>query len=157
MSYRPISLLSPLAKIPKNLLLSLLQDSITLAEHQHRFREGRSTAAALQQITDHIRTGLNKNKPVDLTVMVAIDLSKAFNMVHHEIHLKDISELPLNSRIKRFLASYLRGRQTYVEMSKLCKMRQGVPPERSTFPGSLQFIHGQDAWSTTKHKTNYIC
>ena len=33
-------------------------------------------------------------------------MSKAFNTVNHGILLKDIFELPLNSRIKRFLASY---------------------------------------------------
>ena len=70
---------------------------------------------ALQEITDHIKTGLNKNKPIDQTVIVAIDLSKAFDAVDHKILQNDISELPLNSNLKQFLASYLRGRQTYVE------------------------------------------
>ena len=68
---------------------------------------------------------------MDRTVMVAIDLSKVFDTVDHKILIKDISILPLNSNIKLFLVSYLRGRQTYVEFQgskyKLRKMRQGVP------------------------------
>ena len=75
--------------------------------------------------------GLNKGKPVDNTFMVAIALSWAFNTVDQEILPKEISELPLNNNYKCFLASYLRGRQTYVEFrgakSKYRKMRQGVP------------------------------
>ena len=49
---------------------------------------------------DHVKTGLNKNKPVDRAVMVAIDLLKAFNTVDHEILLNDIAELPQNSNLK---------------------------------------------------------
>ena len=130
-SYRPISLLSPPAKILESILLSPIQDSINLADHQHGFCKGRSTATALQDITDHIKTGLNKKKPVDRTIMVAIDLSRAFDTVNHELLLKEISDLNLDSKIKCFLFSYLRGRQTFVDFrgakSKYRKMRQGVP------------------------------
>ena len=130
-SYRPISLLSPAAKILESLTLPQIQASVTLAPHQHGFRKGRSTLTALQEISDHITTGLNKKKPVDRTVMVAVDLSRAFDTVDHEILLKDVAELPLNHHLKRFLFAYLRGRQTFVEFrgakSKHRKMRQGVP------------------------------
>ena len=130
-SYRPISLLSPLAKLLESVILTPLNAAIPLADHQHGFRKGRSTQTALRTITDHITTGLNKPKPVDRTVLVAVDLSKAFDTVNLELLLKDISELPLNKNIIKFLFSYLRGRQTYVEFrgckSKHRKMRQGVP------------------------------
>ena len=60
-------------------------------------------------------TGLNNKKPVDRTLLVAIDLSRPFNIVDHKILLKDISELSLYGNIKKFLVSYLRGRQTLDE------------------------------------------
>ena len=130
-SYRPISLLSPPAKILESILLPNISNAINFAPHQHGFRKGYSTTTALQTLTDHITYGLNKNKPVDRTVVVAIDLSKAFDTVNHELLLKDILGLNLNNNIKRFLSAYLRGRQTYVEFrnkrSKFRKMRQGVP------------------------------
>ena len=130
-SYRPISLLSPLAKILEALLLPSLNESIQLADHQHGFRKARSTTTALQDIKNHITNGLNKKKPVDRTISVAIDLSKAFDTVDHQLLLKDILDLPLNGYIKRFLCSYLRGRQTFVifrgSKSPLRKMKQGVP------------------------------
>ena len=62
---------------------------------------------------------------------VAIDLSKAFDTVDLSQLLQDISELEINSYIKRFLKAYLRGRHTYVEFrgekSKFRKIKQGVP------------------------------
>ena len=70
-------------------------------------------------------------QPVNRTVCVAIDLSKAFDTVDHHQLLDNIDNLTLNAHIKRFLCSYLRGRQTYVEFrgskSKHRKMKQGVP------------------------------
>jgi hypothetical protein len=130
-SYRPISLLSPVAKTLESILLPEITAAIPFANHQHGFRKGRSTLTALQSISNHITQGLNKKKPVDRTIAVAIDLSKAFDTVNHEILLKDIEELDLNNHIKRFLNAYLRGRQTFVEFrgatSKFRKMKQGVP------------------------------
>ena len=65
------------------------------------------------------------------TITVAIDLSRAFDTIDHDILLSDIKDLQLNGHIKQFLCAYLRGRQTYVEFrgskSKFRKMRQGVP------------------------------
>ena len=87
-----------------------VQESIDFADHQHGFRKGWLTLTALQAISDHVTTGLNESKPRDRTVLVAIDLSKAFDTVSHEFLLNDIAELPLNSYLKRFLACYLNGR-----------------------------------------------
>ena len=130
-SFRPISLLSPPAKTLESIILSEIQQSITLAPHQHGFRSGRSTQTALQEITDYVTDGLNRPKPRHRTVLVAIDLSKAFDTVNHDILFDDIANLPLNNYIKRFLLSYLRGRLTYVvfrgRKSRYRKMRQGVP------------------------------
>ena len=129
-SFCPISLLSPPAKILETIALEPLNQSITLAPHQHGFRNSRSTITALQEVVDHVTTGLNCGKHADRTVLVAVDLSKAFDTVNHELLLNDIAELPLNSNLKRFLFSYLRGRSTYVELrgkkSSQKKMKQGI-------------------------------
>ena len=130
-SYRPVSLLSPLAKLLEALILPHVQQAVVLAEHQHGFRKGRSCTTALQDITSHIKKGLNREKPVHRTVLVAVDLSCAFDTVSHETLIKDVSKLQLDPYLKRFIAGYLRGRKTYVEFrnvtSKCRQMRQGVP------------------------------
>ena len=130
-SYRPVSLLSPLAKLMESLLLPHLQEAVPLKDHQHGFRKGRSCTTALHTITSHIKEGLNINKPVNRTVLVAVDLTCAFDTVSHEILIADIAKLNLDPFIKRFLCGYLRGRKTFVEFrntkSKHRQMRQGVP------------------------------
>ena len=130
-SYRPVSLLSPAVKTLEALLLPLINNAVRLAEHQHGFRKNRSTTTALHSILEHINTGLNRKKPVHRTVSVAIDLSKAFDTVDHQLLLEDINNLDLNDHVKRFLCAYLRGRQTYVvfrnSKSTYRKVKQGVP------------------------------
>lgn len=131
-SYRPISLLSPAAKILEAILLPQVSEAIDLQHHQHGFRKNRSTTTALHDISNYITKGLNKKQPVDRTVSVAIDLSRAFDTVDHNILLKDIDQLQhLNDHVKRYLCAYIRGRWTYVEFrgvkSKCRKMKQGVP------------------------------
>ena len=130
-SRRPISLLFPPAKILESTLLPDLEEALPLADRQHGFRKGRSTTTALQEITNYILDNLNKKKPAHRTIMVAVDLTRAFDTHNHEILIKVITDLQLNNRIKRFLGAYLRGKQTYVEYggvkSNMRKMKQGVP------------------------------
>ena len=130
-SFRPISLLSPLAKILESVLLPLISQAVVLEDHQHGFRKGKSTTTALHTINEHITNGLNSKIPANRTISVAIDLSRAFDTVDHDLLLKDINELDLNDNIKRFICAYLRGRQTYVEFrgakSQYRKVKQGVP------------------------------
>ena len=130
-SYRPVSLLSPLIKTLEALLLPLINNAVNLADHQHGFRKNRSTTTALHSILEHINSGLNRKQPVHRTVSVAIDLSKAFDTVDHQLLLEDINNLNLNDNVKRFLCAYLRGRQTYVvfrnSKSTYRKVKQGVP------------------------------
>ena len=160
-SYRPISLLSPAAKTLEAIIQPEIADSIELKDHQHGFRKSRSTTTALQGISDHIIKGLNIKKPVKRTVLVAIDLSKAFDTVDHEILLNDINELPLNQRIKRFLFAYLRGRQTYVEFrgkkSKCRIMRQGSTTRWSSISTSFQSLHEKDAPTPTRCHGQNLC
>lgn len=89
-SYRPISLLSPVIKIYEALILKILENHIRPSDHQHGFCKNRSTTTALHQITHHIQCGLNDNIPHQRSVLVALNLSPAFDTVSHSILLKDI-------------------------------------------------------------------
>lgn len=87
--------------------MCLLKDQIHLAEQQHGFRKNRSTTTALHHITDHIQRGLNEKRPNKRTILVALDLSKAFDTVCHSILLKNILESNISNIIKRWLSSYI--------------------------------------------------
>lgn len=55
--------------------------------------------------------GLNQRKPNHITVLVALDLSKASDLVSHEILLRDIYSSTLPPRLKKFQAN-MSGHQT---------------------------------------------
>ena len=130
-SYRPIALLSPVAKLIEKLLLPSLKESLPVANHQHGFRSGRSTTTCLDSIYHLIATGLNQPKPAHRTVLVALDLSKAFDTVRHDRLLEIIVSSPLAPSIKRWLGVYLRNRQAITEFrgvhSKYRRIKMGVP------------------------------
>ena len=63
-SYRPISLLSPVAKILESLLLPHLQQHLALKPHQHGFRKLRSTTTALTELNTLISDGGNSTLPL---------------------------------------------------------------------------------------------
>ncbi|XP_075163033.1 uncharacterized protein LOC142235657 [Haematobia irritans] len=114
-SYRPITLLSPVTKILEAILLPYFTEHLMLAEHQHGFRSGRSTTTALCELTANIAEGLNSKRPHKRSILVALDLSKAFDTVNHTTLLGDIRGTSLPSNLKRWLANYMAGRQSYVE------------------------------------------
>ena len=130
-SYRPISLLSPVAKTLEALLLPSIRESYPVADHQHGFRKQHSTTTALHAISTHISRGLNQNRPCDRTVLVALDLSKAFDTVSHATVFEDIENTSLRPSLKRWIINYMCGRQSYVEFrnkkSKPRRVKQGVP------------------------------
>src|SRR6476619_1631168 len=74
-SYRPILLLSPIAKIMEKIILLYVTANIPNNPHQHGFKTHHSTSTALHQLTQ----GFNKPQPADRTIIVSLDLSKAFD------------------------------------------------------------------------------
>ena len=118
-SYRPVSLLCPAVKIMERTLLPYLETHLTVPNHQHGFRKFHSTATALHKINQTITKGFNKPQPPDRTLLLQIDLSKAFDMVDHDKLLLDIHHSSLPGALKRWLGCYLHGRQWRYNM--LCK------------------------------------
>ena len=70
-------------------------------------------------------------RPCSRTIMVALDLKRAFDTVSHNLLMQDIMNTCIPSQFKHWLISYLRGRNTYVEYhdktSGHRKMKQAVP------------------------------
>ena len=62
-SYRPIALLSPIAKTLEKIIFPHTTINIILPTHQHGFRAAHSTTTALYQINKTILTGFNKPPP----------------------------------------------------------------------------------------------
>ena len=142
-SYRPVSLLCPAIKILERLILPTLTEHLPVPPHQHGFRSKHSTVTALNDFNQKISEGFNKRKPADRTVLLQIDLSKAFDMVSHEKLLTDLYRTTLPDSIKRWFNSYLHGRQSRVNFrdatSSTRNVKTGVPQGAVTSPILFNF------------------
>ena len=110
-NYRPISLLSPIAKTLQKILLPYITENIPEISHQHGFKHKHSTHIALRNICHQITNDLNNPRPPQRTVAVALDMSKALDTVsiHKLIHTLTLTNIP--NIIIKFIANYLKGRQ----------------------------------------------
>ena len=90
-SYRPISLLCPASKNLEKCLLPTIQKHLKCKQHQHGFRRNHSTISPLNEISAAITDGFNQKPPAERTLLVALDLLKAFDLVSHNTLLADIN------------------------------------------------------------------
>ena len=110
-SYRPVSLLCPAAKILEKLLLPIPRAHLPLSHHQHGFRQGHSTTTALMKIVKAAGDGFNRRLPhPDRTLVVALDLTKAFDSLDHSILIRKMAASSLPNTVVRWVANYLHGR-----------------------------------------------
>ena len=131
-SYRPISLLNSLSKLCEIALLTLIQKHLKqnniIPEFQFGFNPGYGTTEALVRLNDHILEAKNKKHH---TVCVFLDVEKAFDTVWHELLIKKLIILNFDSKIVRFIKSYLEKRTFYVELngekSNRHQINAGVP------------------------------
>ena len=142
-SYRPVSLLCPGVKILERLLLPTLQEHLPIPDFQHGFRKKHSTVSALNELNQDISGGFNQKKPANRTLLLQIDLSKAFDMVVHSKLLQDLNNSSLPPFVKRWLSCYIHGRQSKVNFrgktSKSRNVRTGVPQGAVTSPIIFNF------------------
>jgi hypothetical protein len=108
-SYCPISLLSPAIKVLERLLLPFLSDSLPTATTQHGYKPLHSCTTALLPLATKVAVGFNEAKSASRTILVALDLAKAFDAVDHDLLLTKVSNMNLHSNIVRWLKAYLRG------------------------------------------------
>jgi hypothetical protein len=142
-SFRPVSILCPSIKILERLVLPILDNHLQVPVYQHGFRKNHSTITALHDFNQDVCKGFNQNLPPDRTVLVQIDLSKAFDMVNHDKLLKGLNDSDLPPHLKRWMNCYLRGRQSKVQFrnktSTSRNVRTGVPQGAVTSPLLFSF------------------
>ena len=114
-SYRPISLLSPTAKLLEKIILPYITNNIPSIYHQHGFKTKHSTTTALHQLTNHITTGFNQTKPPHRTITIALDMSQAFDTVNHYTLIEKLINTNTPNLITRFIANYIRGRKAFTQ------------------------------------------
>ena len=111
-NYRPISTLPVFGKIFEKIIYSRLykffSSQDTLDDAQFGFRQGHSTAHALQHSINIINDSHRQQKHV---IGIFIDLSKAFDTLDHRILLDKLYNSGVRGIAHDLLSSYLTGRK----------------------------------------------
>ena len=109
-NYRPISLLSPLAKVFEKLksirLTKFLKDNNILADQQLGFRKGKghSTTQAVTDIYSQICSNPDNDK---LSCVLLLDLKKAFDTVSHEILPRNLHKYSIRGKSNKLFQGYV--------------------------------------------------
>ena len=93
------------------------------------YRKGHSTETALLEVLDSVYTAANDKQ---VTVLIGLDLSVAFDTVNHDILLERLqSAFSIRGTPLAWLQSYLEGRTKFVKLgrhqSPVVKLEVGVP------------------------------
>ena len=130
-NWRPIALVPLPGKVMERLihkrLLEIILELNILAETQFGFIPGRSTSQAVFKLYKDLSSAMNMG---NLSAVLYIDLSKAFDSIHHGRLLNKLSMLGLDPLAVSWLESYLTRSQTTIfngKLSEKMSVSSGVP------------------------------
>ena len=114
-NYRPISLLSPIAKVFEKLLYVRLENFFSCKKvinnnQQFGFRKGYSTELAITDLYNRIIKNTDNGY---YTCCIFLDLSKAFDTVNHTILLEKLYAYGVRGSMHSLLKSYLSNRKQF--------------------------------------------
>ena len=132
-SYRPISLLSVIAKTMEKSLLPYITANIPNTPMQHRYKTQHSTVTALHTLNNTVAKGFNQMPPPlpAQTITVVLDMSKAFDTINIHTLIRKLLQTKISGTIIRFIANYIQGRKAYTtyrnHTSRQRQFETGVP------------------------------
>ena len=138
MNWRPISLHCPAAKTLEKLLLPKILTHIPFHPAQHGLRPKHSTCTALSTITAEITASFTRKKPAHRTLLVALDLTAAFNNVDHKKLLDCVFNTSIPATIRHWLYNYMQDRRAKVHLRQKDENRSGT--RRSFVSSALQLL-----------------
>jgi hypothetical protein len=142
-NYRPLSVLSPIAKVYESLLViritNYFEENNLFNKSQFGFRKGLSCELALNTFVETIRENINKSEH---TISIMLDLSKAFDTINHEILLAKLKKYKFSDSALKTIKNYLSDRTMRVNIDKTLSktefLKVGVP--QGSVLGPLLFI-----------------
>jgi retron-type reverse transcriptase len=137
-NYRPVSLLPAFSKLLERIvyekLMKFLSAKNTLYRHQYGFRPKHSTTHPIIHLLNYCATSMAKPDP-EFTLAVLCDLSKAFDVINHEILLTKMNNYGIRGIAQNWFRSYLSDRQQFVEIDG--KISERVPINIGVPQGSI--------------------
>ena len=114
-NFRPITNVPVISKIIEKVVCNqvdlFLKRNHLYSTDQHGFRSGHSTATALVSVTDHLLEAVDRG---DVSLLALIDLSRAFDVVHHQTLLDQLEQLQI---APGWFSSYLGGHTQRVRLA----------------------------------------
>lgn len=155
---RPISVLPLLSKIIEKVMCHQIREYISqkelLPETQSGYRPHHSTTTALLKLTNDVISTCDKS---DLTILVMIDFSKAFDTLNHELLCAKLSYYGFDSDSISLIRNYLNGRMQKVcvegNTSQYQPLRKGIA--QGSVLGPLLFILYCADFTKTLSKCQY--
>ena len=107
--------MSVIAKVIEKIIVKRIYDFLIkfkiLNDNQNGYIKNRSTTRAVFQMIEDIITGINED---EYMVCLYVDLTKAFDRVHHQTLLEKLEALGFRGPTLKLLKSYLSNRQQYL-------------------------------------------
>lgn len=140
-NYRPISLLSCVAKVFESVVYDHLFNQVksSLSEQQHGFVKGKSIVSNLLEYKNYLCSAFAMRGQVD---SIYTDFRKAFDKVNHSLLCQKLSWYGIHGNLLRWVQSYLMNRSQLVTIkgfkSTPVPIKSGVP--QGSHLGPLFFI-----------------
>jgi len=126
-NYRPISLVSSIAKIFEKIVATQLTNHLEINKlinkHQFGFQKGLSTEHNILHLTNFISKSLNEGK---YCIGIFLDLKKAFDVVNHSILSKKLFHLGVRDNVLGWFQSYLANRTQKVEINGILSSPRSI-------------------------------
>jgi hypothetical protein len=126
------------------MLLPFIISSLPKSDTQHGFAPCYSYTSALLTIITSVVIDFNDAKPVCRSTMCAVNISKAFDAINHDLLMDQISSSSLILNLVRWLAAYICGRSAKCVYGSATSapmvLRSGLPQGSVLSPGQFNFF-----------------